>query len=150
NVENVQTVIQVGTEFPIRNCIVQVSIGGGDDADVDADWPRASQSQELTLLEYTQELRLRRRRHLGHFVEEQYPARGQLNLARLRLLCASECAALESEELGLEELLRQRCAIDRDEWAAPSRRLLVDESGDDFLAGARLALQARRRFGGCH
>jgi hypothetical protein len=26
----------------------------------------------------------------------------------------------------------------------------MDKSGDDFLAGARLALQARRRLGRCH
>ena len=121
NVEDVQPVVEVRTEFPLRNRIVQISIGGGDDADVDADRPRASQSQELTLLEHAQELRLRRRRHLGDFVEEQHAARGQFNLARLRLLRASERSTLESEQLGLEELLRQRRAIDRDERAAPSR-----------------------------
>jgi hypothetical protein len=41
-------------------------------------------------------------------------------LARLRLLRAGERSTLESEELGLEELLRQRRAIDRDE--GPRRR----------------------------
>ena len=127
-----------------------MSIGGGDDADVDADRPRASQSQELALLEHAQELRLRRRRHLGDFVEEQHAAGGQFNLARLRLLRAGERATLESEELGLEELFRQRRAIDRDERTAPSWRALVDEPRDDFLARARLALQARRRVGRCH
>jgi hypothetical protein len=83
-------------------------------------------------------------------VEEEHASEGQFNLARLRLLGASERSALESEEFGLEELLRQRRAIDRDERAAPSRRPLVDEPRDDFLAGARLALKARRRFGRCH
>ncbi len=69
-------------------------------------WPRTPQSQELTLLEHTQEPRLRRRRQLGDFVEEQYAARGQFNLARLRLLRAGERSTLESTQLGLEELLR--------------------------------------------
>src|SRR5262245_42766134 len=50
------------------------------------------------------------------------------------------------KELGLEELLRQRRTIDRDERTARSRRPLVDEPRDDFLAGARIALQAGRRF----
>ena len=150
NVEDVQTVIEIRTEFPLRHRIVQIAIGGGDDANVNANRPRPAQSQELTLLEHAQELRLRRRRHLGDFVEEQHAARGQFNLARLRLLRARESSTLESEELGLEELLRQRRAIDRDEWAAPSWRALVDEPRDDFLAGARLALQARRRFGRGH
>jgi len=52
--------------------------------------------------------------------------------------------------LGLEQRLRQRGAINRDERAAPSRRLPVDEPRDDLLAGARLALQAGRRFSSCH
>src|SRR4029453_17945049 len=150
NVEDVQTIVEVLAERPIRHGIVQMSIGGGDDADVDADRPRATQSQELTLLEHTQELRLRRRRHLGDLVKKQHTAGGQFNLTRLRLLRAGERSTLESEELGLKELLWQRRAIDRGEWAARSWGTLVDESCDDFLAGARLALKARRRFGGCH
>src|SRR6202008_470756 len=120
NVEDVQAVVEVGTECALRDRIVKIAVGGGNDADVDGGRPSSTQAKELTLLEHTQELRLRRQRHLGDFVEEQDPARGQFNLARLRLLCASERAALESEQLGLQEVLRQRRAIDRDERAAPS------------------------------
>src|SRR6185503_1225263 len=87
-------------------------------------------------------------RHLGHFVEKQHAARGELNLPGLGLLRASEGAALEAEQLRFEQLFRQRRAVDRDEGAASPRRLLVDESGDDFLAGARLAEQAGRGFSG--
>ena len=107
------------SECTLRYRLVQIAIGGGDDAHVDADGARAAQAQELTLLEHAQELRLRRRRHLGDFVEEQDAAGGQFDLARLRLLRAGKGAALEAEQLGLEELLRQRRAIDRDERAAP-------------------------------
>src|SRR6185295_13838395 len=70
--------------------------------------------------------------------------------AGLGLLGARERSALEPEQLGLEELLRQGGAIDRDERAVRSRRPLVDQPRDDFLAGTRLALKARRGFGRGH
>ena len=152
-VEDVQTVIEILTEFSqCATASSQMSIGGGDDANVDADRPRASQSQELPRSWST------RKRNFAcatgvisvTLVEEQHATRGQFNLTRLRLVRAGERSTLESEQLRLEELLRQRGAIDRDERAPPSRRPLVDEPRDDFLAAARLALKARRRFGGCH
>src|SRR6185295_11352049 len=69
-------------------------------------------------------------------------------LTGLCLLRAGEGAALESEQLRFEQLLRQCCAIDRDERTTAPRRAAVDEPGHDFLAGPRLALEAGRRFGG--
>src|SRR4030095_13271455 len=77
NVEDVQPVVEICAEFPLRDRILEVSISGGDDADVDADRPRAAQAQELTLLQHAQEFRLRRRCHLGDLVEKQHAAGGQ-------------------------------------------------------------------------
>src|ERR1700730_13390224 len=122
NVKDVEAVIEVVTELPKRTRILQIPVGGSDDAHVDSDRSRTSESQELTLLQHTQELRLRRRRHLRDLVEEEHAARGQFHLPRLRLLRACERASLESEELGLEKLVRQRRAIYCDKRAAPSRR----------------------------
>ena len=48
-------------------------------------------------------------------------AGGQLDLAGLGLLGAGERAALVAEELGLEQLLGERRAVQRDERAAASR-----------------------------
>ena len=52
---------------------------------------------------------------------------------------AREGAALVSKQLGLEQLLGQRGAIQRDERPVPARRRGMDEPRDDFLAGARFA-----------
>ena len=148
DVEHVQTIVEVGAELALRHRIVQVPVGGGDHAHVGVDRARAAQAHELALLQHAQELRLRGGRHLGDFVEKQHAARRQLNLSGLGLLRAGEGAALESEQLRFEQLLRQSGAIDRDERPAAPRRAAVDEPGHDFLAGARLALQTGRRFGG--
>jgi hypothetical protein len=49
--------------------------------------------------------------HLTDLVEEQHAAGRQLNLARLGLLRARERATLISEQLRLEQLLRQGGAV---------------------------------------
>ena len=54
------------------------------------------------------------------------------------------------EQLRLEELLRQRRAVDRDERTTRPRRALVDEAGDHFLAGPRLPRDEHRSFRSCH
>ena len=86
------------------------------------DEPRPAEPLELALLQHAQELRLRREAHLADLVEEQHAAGRQLDLARLGLLRARERAALVAEQLRLEQLLRQRGAVQRDERSLASAR----------------------------
>src|SRR4029450_564912 len=58
------------------------------------------------------------------------------DLARDR---AREGAALVAEELGLDQLTRDRGSIDRDAGPSAARRQLVDRPRDELLAGAALA-----------
>ena len=117
----------------------QVAVGRGDHPDIRLDEPRAAEALELAFLQHAQELRLRGEAHLGHLVEEQHAARRQFDLAGLGLVRAREGAALVSKQLGLEQLLGQRGAVQRDERSVPARRRCMDEPRDDFLAGARFA-----------
>jgi hypothetical protein len=150
DVEHVQPVEQVGAELLAGHGFGQIPVRRRDHADVRLHGARAAKAHELAFLEHAQELRLRGSCHLGDFVEKEHPTGRQLDLSRLRLLRAGEGAALEPEQFGLEQVFWQRRAVDRDERAAPSWRALVDEPRDDLLAGAGLALQARRRFGRGH
>src|SRR5262249_57650112 len=103
---------EVLAEFPLCYRILQISIGGGNNPDVDSDRSRASQAHELSLLEHAEELRLRHQCHLGDLVEEEDAASGQFNLPGLRLLRTSKGAAFESQQFGLDELLRQPPPLD--------------------------------------
>jgi hypothetical protein len=58
---------------------------------------------------------------------------------------ARERALLVAEELGLEDRLGQRRAVDGDERARQPRRLLVDRARDELFARARLTEQQHRR-----
>src|SRR5207253_922983 len=52
---------------------------------------------------------------------------------------AGEGAALVTEQLGLEELARERRAVDGDEGLSRARTTGVNRLGDELLAGAALA-----------
>ena len=95
----------------------------------------------LAFLQKAQQLRLRRQAHLADLVEEQHATRRHLDLSGFRLLRAGERAALVAEQLGLEQLFRERRAVDRDERTVAPRRCPMNQSGDHFLAGTRLALE---------
>ena len=100
---------------------------------------RAAEALDLALLQHAQELRLQSLRHLRDLVEEQRSALRLLELAGVCVVRAGERAFLVPEEHGFEHLLRNRRAVDRDEWSFRARRMTVDVAREDFLAGAALA-----------
>jgi hypothetical protein len=144
NVEYVDAIEQVFPELALRDRACEVTIRCRDDPHIRPDWPRATESDEFSLLQDAEAFRLREERHLTDFVEEQHTAVGEFELADFDTVCARERPALESEELRLEKLFRQRRAIDGDEWTVAAPRHPVNQPRDDLLAGARLAVQTDR------
>ena len=61
---------------------------------------------------------------------------------------AGERAALVAEQLALDQLARDRRHVDRDERTGPAFAVIVQRAGDQFLAGARLAVDHHRQVGG--
>ena len=79
------------------------------------------------------------RAHLADLVEEDRALVSRLELAGLRLHGAGEGAALEAEQLGLEQVVRERRAVDLDEWLVAAPRRPAEPARHQLLAGARLA-----------
>jgi hypothetical protein len=86
-----------------------------------------------------QQLDLGGRRDVTDLIEEQRPALGQLDLARLARGRSREGPLLVPVELALEERLGQRPALDLHEGAGAARGQLVDPAGHQLLARAGLA-----------
>ena len=63
---------------------------------------------------------------------------------------AGEGSALVTEQLGLEERLGQRGAVDHDERPVGARARIVDGAREELLAGAGLALDQHGRVEGGH
>src|SRR5262249_1342397 len=110
-----------------------------------ADGRAAANAGELALLQHAQQLRLEGERHVGDLVEEERPTGRGLELADPALDGTRERAALVSEQLALEELVRDGGAVERNERAVP-RGVVVDGLRDELLARPRLALDEHGRL----
>src|SRR5260370_170117 len=92
------------------------------------------------LLESAQHLSLGLEAHVADLVEEEGALIGQLELAAPPRHRAGERAALVPEQLGLDQLLRDRRAVHLDEGPVAPRGERVDGAGHQLLARAVLAL----------
>ena len=74
----------------------------------------------------------------------------QLETADLRRMRAGERAALAAEELALDEVRRERGAVDDYERTGTAHAAAVDRAREQFFAGARFARQQDSGVGRCH
>ena len=100
-----------------------------------------SEPLDLALLEHAQHLGLGLRAHVADFVEEDRAAVGLLELADLLLGGAGERAFLVTEQLRLDQLLRNRRAVHLHEALAAAQAVAVNRPRDQLLADAALALK---------
>src|SRR5262249_39930211 len=117
----------------------EIAVGRRDDADVDLDGAIAADALHLALLEDAEELGLEPEVELPDLVEEDGAALGLLEDAAVLPDGAGERALLVAEERRLDEVLRDRAAVEDDERLALAARGVVDPVGDELLAGAGLA-----------
>ncbi len=115
--EHGEAIVEVVAEAALGHRRVEVAVGRGDEADVGLEGRRAAHPLVLTFLEHAEELALHGRRQLADLVEEQRAAGGQLEAPAPQPVRAGEGAALVAEQLRLEEGLRERRAVHRDERA---------------------------------
>jgi hypothetical protein len=108
----------------------------------------AADALERLLLERAQHLRLRLEAHVADLVQEERAAVGQLELAVATRQRSGEGALLVAEQLGLDQLFRDRGAVDLDERALAPHRLDVNGARDQLLAAAVLAVDQHAPVGG--
>ena len=119
---DLQTVEEVLAELTRGDGLLEVLVGGGDDAHVDADQFRAADHPEGAVLEHAQEVALALGGEVADFVQEERAAVGQLKPAGLVGDRAGEGAFDVAEQFGFEQLLGQGGAIDGDERLVPRAR----------------------------
>src|SRR5205814_3302065 len=102
---------------------------------------------DLPLLQYAQQLRLRRHGHLADLVEEDRALVGHLEAPAALGHRAGERALLVTEELGLEQRFRERRARHLHERSRAAIRVVVERFSDELLAGAALAGDEDRGVG---
>ena len=151
DLDHVEAVVQVLPEAAGLHLGAEVLVRGADDAHVDRR-PRCVAPTGRTERSWIA------RSSLVCIASGRSPISSRNSVPPLRRLeeavavlgGAGEGALAVAEELGLEQLLGDRAAVDRDE--GPSLRVAarVDRARDQFLAGARLAVHQHRRHAARH
>ena len=113
-------------------------------AHVDAARPALAHSPDLAFLEHAQQRSLRSAGQIADLVEEDDATVRGLEHAGVVAVGPGERAASVTEQLGEEQALRQRRAVDGDEGAFAPRRLGVQPLRRQLLAGPGLAVQQYR------
>ena len=118
HVDDAEPVEQVLAEFAGRHALGQVAVRRGDHPHVDG-LRRLVGTDRLDFpgLEEAEQQRLHTEAHFPDLVEEERAAMRELQLARFVAIRAGEAAFDVSEELRLEERLRQAGAVDSDKRA---------------------------------
>ena len=103
---------------PWRISFGEILVRRGDHAHVHADAALPADRLDDLLLKRAQHLRLRLQAHVADFVEEQRAAVAVSNLPRRSATAPVNAPLRVAEELGLDQLLGNRRAVDLDERAA--------------------------------
>ena len=134
-----EPVEQILAELAVGDALLEIGVGRGDDADVDALRPRVADRQHLALLEEPQQLRLHVERQVADLVEEERAADRGPQHAGLIGDRAGEAAAAVAEQLAVGQLARRARAVVGQEHVRAARRSGVNRARDEVLAGAALA-----------
>jgi len=141
NAEYIEPVEEVFAELAFGGLRLKISVGCGDDADIDFCRPGIPDLDEFAGLQHTQQLGLKIDMHFTDLVEEEGALVGLLDEPPLVFSGAGKGAGPVAEELALEDLAAEGAAIEGQKSLCRSFAGLMDGLGEDFFAGAGLPEQ---------
>src|SRR5207245_9862146 len=124
-----------GLEPAGTNLGLQRDVRGRVESDVHGHEDRPAERLHLALLQDSQKRRLDGEWQVGNLVEEQGTAVSQLEVALPASIRARERALLVAEQLGLDQRLGNRTAVERDEGVLSAIAHLMDGAGHQLLTG---------------
>ena len=129
-----QAIIEVLAESPLRDRLLEVDVGGGEDADIDLEGAVAADGLEGAFLQDAQELGLELDGELADLVEQEGAAVGHLEPAGAGLGGAGEGALAVAEQLALEQARRDRGAVPTRMSTARARAACPEEQARRICA----------------
>src|SRR5271168_5046452 len=140
NREDVQPIVEIGTELALLDHRFQILIGGGNDAHIHAHRASSSESFELLLLEDAEQFGLEFKWQVADFVEQEGTAIRVLKASRSLAHGSGERTSFMPEKLALDQARWNRRAVDRYETVISTRAGVVNRLGDDLLTGSRFSM----------
>ncbi len=140
---------EIAPENAALHRLLRIPVGGGDEPHVDLRIGRLrTDPPHHAVLDHPKQLGLQGERHLGQLVQEEGAAVGGLQQAGLVAVGAGERALAVPEDLGLEQGLRQRRAVDRHHRLLGPTAVFVNQLGKDFFPGSAFPADEDAGVGG--
>src|ERR1700730_5478313 len=136
---NVEAVKQVGAEGLLARGLLQISIGRGEEPDVDFNRAGTSHAHEFSFLQNAQQLGLEDGRKLANFVEENGAAFGNFEKSFFLGNGAGECALFVAKQFALQQSFGKGGTVQSYERLRSSWAIVVNGAGGQLFAGAALA-----------
>ena len=130
---------QVLAKFSLCHLARQILVCCADDAHVHLYRSTSADALDNLVLQKAQQFDLQRVRQVANFVEKERATMGRFDLTDRLTDRARKSAAFVAEQLALQQRLRDRRAIDRDERLVGSRTQLMKRMCQEFFAGPTLA-----------
>src|ERR1700761_8103918 len=145
-----QSEVTVVAKTVVRYQLLEVPVGGGDDANIHLRPVMAADALNLAALDHSQHLRLAVRAHIADLVQKNRSSVGCFQTAILRLMSAGKGPALVAEQFALEQRVRNRGAVNGNEGLVAARTVLMQRLGNQLLARPCLSRDQHVAFGGRH
>ena len=129
---------QIAPKRSFGDHLLEIAVRRRDDPDIDSTWPVLPDAIDLSSLKCPQDLRLQCEGYLSDFVQKERTAVRSLEFPRSVRVRPGEGALAVPEQLRLDEVMRERTAIHRDEPGLSSGAVVMNRSGHELLAGAGL------------
>ena len=138
---HVQPVVQVSTELAFVAELLQVSLGGGDNANIHILHLIAAQALHTLFFEHPQQLYLQGHGHAFQLIQEQSALVRILDFSDAALFRTGKGTGFVTEKLALDQILGHSTTVDSNEVVSASGAVLVDIAGQGILPRTGLTVQ---------
>ena len=133
-----EPVIQIFAEQAVAHALLQLAVGGGNDAHVHLNGAHAPHGPHLALLQHAQQLDLERRRGFANFIQKHGAAVATLEQAWVVLERAGKRPALVAEQLRLQQRVGNGRAVFHHKRPRMPGRCVMNGACQQLFARTRL------------
>src|SRR5215831_18376460 len=139
NGKDAETVVQIAAELTSGDAVLQITVGGGNDAYVGLNGLVTPYTFKLLCLQDPQDLRLGQRRHIADLIEKERAARTLLKLADAFTLCTRKRSSLMAKQLAFQQRFGDGGTVDGQERGGGPLAVMVNRPRHQLFARASLA-----------
>ena len=146
----IKTIIQVLTETPLADGLLNVNVGSSHYAHIGLPYFSSSYGYVLARFQHTQQPCLRCHRQFAHFVQEQRTLMGNAKVAWRVINGTRERALYMTEQLAVDSTFRNGATVNGKIFLPAAWRLVVNNAGNYLLTHTALTDYQHRQIGWCH